>query len=90
MDFFSAVAEVGFPIAAACAAGYFVFMTLRFILAGVVSSISELTEIINKLNRRVQTMNSEIIKIDVQVSAALGLPPDTGRMSRLNDTIRKD
>jgi hypothetical protein len=90
MDFFSAIAEVGFPIAAACAAGYFVFMILRFILAGVVDSITELTGVITKLNRRVQTMNSEIIKIDVQVSAALGLPPDTVRMSRINDMARKD
>ena len=39
MDFFKLVAEVGFPIAAAIAAGYFVFLTLKFILAGVLSSI---------------------------------------------------
>jgi len=31
MDFFSLVAEVGFPIASALAGGYFVFLTLKFI-----------------------------------------------------------
>ena len=36
-DFFKLVAEVGFPIAAAMAGGYFVFLTLKFILAGVTS-----------------------------------------------------
>ena len=39
MDFFKLVAELGFPIAGACAAGYFVFLTLKFILAGVTSSV---------------------------------------------------
>ena len=38
MDFFKLVAEVGFPIAAAMAAGYFVFLTLKFILQGVTGS----------------------------------------------------
>ena len=36
-QFLKLVAEVGFPIAAACGAGYFVFLTLKFILAGVTS-----------------------------------------------------
>ena len=39
-QFLKLVAEVGFPIAAACGAGYFVFLTLKFILAGVTSSVN--------------------------------------------------
>ena len=35
MDFLKLVGEVGFPIAGAIAAGYFVFLTVKFILAGV-------------------------------------------------------
>lgn len=35
MDFFKLVADVGFPIASAIAAGYFVFLTLKFIFAEV-------------------------------------------------------
>ena len=38
-QWFKLVAEVGFPIAAACAGGYFVFLTMKFILAGVMSSV---------------------------------------------------
>ena len=38
-EWFKLVAEVGFPIAAACAGGYFVFLTMKFILAGVMSSV---------------------------------------------------
>jgi hypothetical protein len=37
-EFFRLVGEVGFPIASAIAGGYFVFLTLKFILAGVTSS----------------------------------------------------
>ena len=39
MDFFQLVTDVGFPIAAAVAGGFFVFLTLKFILAGVLDSI---------------------------------------------------
>ena len=45
-DFFKLVAEVGFPIAAAISAGYFVFLTLKFILAGVTSSVNGIKGII--------------------------------------------
>ncbi len=38
-EFFKLVAELGFPIAAAMSAGYFVFLTLKFILAGVTSGV---------------------------------------------------
>ena len=31
------ITEVGFPIAAALAGGYFVFLTMRFILDGVMA-----------------------------------------------------
>ena len=39
-EYFKLVAEVGFPIAAAIGAGYFVFLTLKFILAGVTGSVN--------------------------------------------------
>jgi hypothetical protein len=39
-EFFKLVAEVGFPIASSLAGGYFVFLTLKFILAGVLSSVN--------------------------------------------------
>jgi hypothetical protein len=82
MDFFSLVAEVGFPIASALAGGYFVFLTLKFILAGVTSSVKGLSGIITALDNRVKTMNHDVIRIDTVVSNALGLKPDVERIAR--------
>jgi hypothetical protein len=82
MDFFQLVAEVGFPIAAACAGGYFIFLTLKFILAGVMSSVQGLSGIITALDNRLKTMNHDVIRIDTVVSNALGLKPDVNRISR--------
>ena len=81
-DIFKLIAEVGFPIAAACAGGYFVFLTLKFILAGVLSSINGMRGIIIALDNRVKTMNHDVIRIDTIVSNALVLKPDTDRIAR--------
>jgi hypothetical protein len=92
MDIFKLIAEVGFPIAAACAGGYFVFLTLKFILAGVMSSIKGLSGIIVALDNRVKTMNHDIIRIDTLVSNALGVRPDVDRIARADgkNDARKD
>ncbi len=82
MDFFKLVAEVGFPIASAIAGGYFVFLTLKFILAGVMSSVKGLSNIIMALDNRVKIMNHDVIRIDTLVSNALGVKPDTDRIAR--------
>ena len=82
MDFFKLVAEVGFPIASALAAGYFVFLTLKFILAGVMGSVQGLSGIITALDNRVKTMNHDVVRIDTIVSNALGLRPDVDRIAR--------
>ena len=81
-EFFKLVADVGFPIAAALAAGYFVFLTLRFILEGVSGSIAGMKGIITSLDNRVKTMNHDVIRIDTVVSNALGLRPDVERIAR--------
>jgi len=92
MDFFKLVAEVGFPIAAALAAGYFVFLTLKFILAGVTSSVKGLSGIITALDNRVKTMNHDVIRIDTLMSSALGVKPDVDRIARADgkNDARKD
>jgi archaellum biogenesis ATPase FlaH len=92
MDFFKLVAEVGFPITAAMAAGYFVFLTLKFILAGVTGSVKSLTGIISALDNRVKTMNHDVIRIDTLVSNALGIKPDVDRIARADgkNDARKD
>jgi len=92
MDFFKLVAEVGFPIAAALAAGYFVFLTLKFILAGVTGSVKSLSGIISALDNRVKTMNHDVIRIDTLMSSALGVQPDVDRIARADgkNDARKD
>jgi hypothetical protein len=80
--FFKLVADVGFPIAAAGAAGYFVFLTLKFILAGVTGSVKGMAGIITALDNRVRTMNHDVVRIDMIVSNALGLKPDVDRIAR--------
>ncbi len=91
-DAFKLVAEVGFPIAAALAGGYFIFLTMRFILEGVLDDINRMRGIITALDNRVQTMNHDIIRIDTLMSNAFEVEPDVSRLARAdgkNDT-RKD
>jgi len=88
---FRLIGDVGFPIASAMSAGAFVFLTLKFILAGVDSSIRNLTAIISALDSRVKTMNHDIVRIDLLISSALNVQPDTERVARSDrDDARKD
>ena len=91
-EFFKLVADLGFPIASAIAAGYFVSIMLKFILAGVTSSVKGMAGIITALDNRVKTMNADIIRIDTLVSSALGLRPDLDRIGRANgkEDCRRD
>ena len=81
MDFLSFVGEVGFPIAGAIAAGFFVFTTLKFILASVTGSVMGLKNIIQSLDNRVQTMNNDLIKIDALLSHVVGVKPNIERLA---------
>jgi archaellum biogenesis ATPase FlaH len=81
-EFFKLVAEVGFPIASSLAGGYFVFLTLKFILAGVMSSVKGMSGIITALDNRVKTMNHDVIRVDTLVSNAIGIKPDIDRIAR--------
>jgi hypothetical protein len=90
-DIFKLIAEVGFPIAGACAAGYFVFLTLKFILEGVTGGVKSMGGIIMALDKRVATMNHDVIRIDTKVSHALGIPPDLDRIARAEQSdARRD
>jgi len=91
-DFFKLIADVGFPIASAIAAAYFVFLTLKFILAGVTSSVKSMSGIIIALDNRVKTMNHDIIRIDALMSTALQVKPDLERIARADgkNDARKD
>jgi archaellum biogenesis ATPase FlaH len=81
-SWFKLVADLGFPIASALAGGYFVFLTMKFILSGVLSSVKNLSGIITALDNRVKTMNHDVIRIDTLVSNAMGVKPDVERIAR--------
>ena len=80
--FFKLVADLGFPIAAAIVMGYFIFLVIKFILAGVMGSVGGMKGIIVALDNRVKTMNHDVIRIDTLMSNALGVKPDIERIAR--------
>ncbi len=69
-------------IAVALAGGYFVYLTIKLLLAGVLSAIKGMAGIITALDNRVKTMNHDVVRIDTIVSNALGLKPDVDRIAR--------
>lgn len=82
MDVFKIIGDLGFPIVVALAGIYFVYLTIKLLLGGVLSSIKSMAGIITALDNRVKTMNHDVIRIDTVVSNALGLQPDVDRISR--------
>ena len=81
-EIFKIIGDLGMPVAAALAGGYFIFLTIKLLLAGVLSSVKGMAGIITALDNRVKTMNHDVIRIDTVVSNALGLRPDVDRISR--------
>ena len=82
MEWLSLITDVGFPIFAALVGGYFVFLTLNFILTGVLDSIKQQRMFAIALDNRVKTMNNEIVRIDVKMCQAFGIQPDLDRIAR--------
>jgi hypothetical protein len=81
-EIFKIIGDLGMPVAAALGGGYFVYLTIKLLLAGVLGSIKGMAGIITALDNRVKTMNHDVIRIDTVVSNALGLRPDVERISR--------
>jgi hypothetical protein len=81
-DIFKLIGDLGFPVAVALAGGYFVYLTIKLLLAGVLSSIKGMAGIITALDNRVKTMNHDVLRVDTLVSSALGLKPDLERIAR--------
>lgn len=86
------IGDVGFPIASALAGGFFVFLTLKFILAGVLDDIKTQRMFVKGLQNRIHTMNNELLKIDILISHAFNIRPDMNRISRSRgqEDSRKD
>lgn len=83
------ISELGIPVATAVVMGIFIFLTLKYILDGVLDDIKTLTGFVTMLENRVRTMNNEIIKIDLLISQALDLKPDTDRVARAENFIEE-
>ena len=92
MDIFKLIGDLGMPVAAALAGGYFVYLTIKLLLQGVLGSIKGMAGIITALDNRVKTMNADVIRIDTLVSSALGIRPDLDRIGRANgkEDCRRD
>jgi len=90
--FFDILVKFGLPVAAAVVMGIFIYIILKYILAGVVSQVGTITMLISALDNRIKTMNHDMIKLDILISSALNLRPDLDRVSRADgkEDARKD
>jgi len=90
-DWITHVIDLGFPIAGACIAGFFIFLVFKFILAGVTGSVQGMKNMIGRLDSRVDVMNNQLAQIDAKISQALGVDLDYNRLSRAEQKdLRKD
>ena len=76
MNWIDFLAEVGAPIFGSLVMAFFIFLTLKYILEGVLDSVKSLTGIISMLEDRARVMNNDIVKIDLLISQHLELKPD--------------
>tara|TARA_B100001778_G_C18334678_1_gene514722 strand:+ start:212 stop:493 length:282 start_codon:yes stop_codon:yes gene_type:complete len=93
MDLFlDILTQFGLPVAAAAVMGLFIYIILKYILAGVVGQVGTITMLISALDNRIKTMNHDMIKLDILISSALQLRPDLDRISRADgkEDARKD
>ena len=89
---FALIAEVGFPIAISIIGGFFVFLSIKFILASVVGDVDSIHNIVSNLDNRVKTMNNDMVRIDCTMCTVLGIRPDLERISRADgkEDARRD
>ena len=87
MEAFSLIEAVGAPIAGALVMGFFIFLTLKYILESVTGQVSGMHGIIMALENRVKTMNNDLIRIDTLISHALKVNPDVERIARADGKV---
>ena len=87
MNWIEFLADVGAPIFGSLVMAFFIFLTLKYILEGVLDNVKSLTGIISMLEDRARVMNNDIIKIDLLISQALELRPDLERVARAENFI---
>ncbi len=87
MNWIEFLAEVGAPIFGSLVMAFFIFITLRYILEGVLDNVKGLTGIITMLEDRARVMNNDILKIDLLISQTLELRPDLDRVARSENFV---
>lgn len=80
-DILNFVEQVGIPITAALAVGWFLFIILKFLLAQVTDRISGIAGALLSLENQIDVMNNDIVKIDAQFSCAFGCEPNINRIA---------
>ena len=60
----SLIGDVGFPIAIALIAGFFIFLTIKYILESVIGQVNGIHGIVQALDNRVKTMNHDIVRLE--------------------------
>jgi hypothetical protein len=89
---FALIAEVGFPIAMSLIGGFFIFLTIKYILQSVVGEVKAIHNIVSNLDNRVKTMNHDMVRMDCTMCSVVGLRPDLERISRADgkEDARRD
>ncbi len=80
-DILSFIEQVGLPITATLAIGWFLFIILKFILAQVNDRISGIGNALLGLENKVDVMNNDIVKIDALFSSAFNVEPNLDRIA---------
>ena len=91
-DMVKLVNELGFPIASALLGGFFMFLTLKYIMDGVISQVTFINSIAKGLDNRVKNMNHDMIRMDTTMCVVLGIRPSLDRISRADgkEDARRD
>jgi len=89
---FTLIEELGFPIASALIGGFFMFLTLKYIMDGVIGQVNSIKGIVGSLDNRVKTMNHDMVRMDTTLCVVLGIRPDLNRISRADgkEDARRD
>jgi hypothetical protein len=92
MEALDLIKEVGFPIAMALIGGFFIFLTIKYILESVVGQVQSIHGIVASLDNRVKTMNHDMVRMDATMCAVLGIRPDLKRLARADgkEDARRD
>ena len=87
MNWIEFLSDVGAPIFGSLVMAFFIFLTLKYILEGVLDNVKSLTGIIAMLEDRARVMNNDIVKIDLLISQHLELKPDLERVARAENFV---